>query len=348
MNNDFDFNENNNRKEEILMSEADKKHHKGIFSKLCFAFLAYLLIAEGLGFVIVYFLSQYAPDILQNNNFTILLSSGVQYLVSFPILYLIIRKMPAKAPEKSKLTAGRFLKYAFVSIFIMYVGNYISTMIMTYMDAFLGTVPENSVETVLTKTNIVLSILFVGIIGPIIEEFMFRKFFIDRLSLYGEAVAIFFPALMFGLFHGNLYQFFYAFFLGVAFSYIYVRTGKIIYSTALHIFINLFCGVLPSIVLGMFDYEEFMELSLTGAITEEYIMANALPIMLLGIYEFVMLAMVFVGIFMLTRNLRNIYFNKGEVRFPKGEGAEIMFFNPGTVIFIAVCLVVMALNTFLV
>jgi membrane protease YdiL (CAAX protease family) len=151
---------------------------------------------------------------------------------------------------------------------------------------------------------------------------------------------------MFGLIHGNLYQFFYAFLLGVAFSYIYIRSGKIIYSTLLHMFVNLFCGVFPAYILTMFNYEEFLQLMAEGKVTEEYINANMLPLILLMAYEFIMLAMVGVGVYHFTKNLRNIRINKGKVRFSKGMGAEIMFFNIGTILLIAYCVIMIAVNTF--
>lgn len=343
MNNDFDFEP---KQEEITMSDEERKTHKSIFSRLCLAFAVYILTADVLSVALVTVLEKLSPELLKNGNFSIIASSALQYLIAFPILYLIMKGVPAKAPAVSKLTVKQFLKFAMVGMFVMYVGNYISSMIMVYMETILGFTPENSVETVLSETSLILSILIIGIIGPIVEELMCRKLFIDRLTPYGEAIAIFIPSLVFGLLHGNLYQFFYAFFLGIAFSFIYVRTGKIIYSTLLHIFINLFCGVFPSYIMTMFDYEEFLELSLAGTITEEYISANLLPLALLMAYEFIMLAMVGIGVYHFTKNLRNIRFNKGEIRFPKGAGADIMFFNAGAILLIVLCAVMMAVNTF--
>ena len=342
--NDFEY--PNEPKNEITMTESEKKSHKKVFSKLGFAFLSYLVISQGLSLLAGYVFGTYAPHLLKSNEFTLVLSSVIQYLIAFPILFGLISNMPKQAPEKTPMDAKRFLKYGAASMFVMYVGNYLSVMIMSYIEALLGRAPENAVSVVLDNTNVLFTVFIVGIIGPIIEELMFRKLFIDRLTPYGEAVAIFFPSLIFGLFHGNLYQFFYAFFLGAIFSYIYVKTGKIIYSTILHVFINLFCGVLPSAIMGMFNYEEFMQMALDGMLTEEYINANMTPILLLGAYEFLLLGMVGIGIFVFTRNVRNIRINKGEVRFPKGEGADIMFFNVGTVALISACLLLMAYSIF--
>lgn len=340
--NDSNF-ENNN---EITMSVDEKRKHSTHFSKVCIIFTLFMMISQALSYTVAFFLNKTDPALLENATVNLILSSAVQYLVAFPILVLMLRKIPAKAPSPSKITAGKFFKYLLVSMFVMYVGNYISTMILSYMELYLGFTPINAISELLIGSNVIISIALVGIIGPIVEEMMFRKLFTDRLTPYGDGIAIVFPSLVFGLFHGNIYQFFYAFLLGMAFSYIYIKTGKIIYSTIIHIFINLFCGILPSVILTMFNYEEFLELTLAGTITEEYIMANALPITLLGIYEFLMLGMVFAGVFTLTRNIKNIKLNKGEVRFPKGTTAEILFFNPGTIALITICIILIAFNTF--
>lgn len=347
MNNNFgpDFGQSNEPREP-LMSELERRAHKSVFSKLCFAYLAYLLVTNLLAIAASYILQTAAPGLLEDYNVSLIISSVIQYLIAFPVLVLMIKRIPARAPEASHVSAVGFLKYGAASLFIMYAGNYISMMIMTFIETSLGIVPENSVDTLLDQSNILLSVVIVGIIGPIVEELMFRKLFIDRLTPYGEAVAIFFPALMFGFFHGNLYQFFYAFFLGVVFSYVYVRTGKIIYSTILHMFINLFCGVLPSYLMSLFNYEEFVELALAGTLTEEYVQSIALPLALFAVYEVAMLVAVFAGLAVFLKNIMKISFRRGEVRFPRGEALDVMFINGGTIALIVVCVIMMAVNTF--
>ena len=343
MNNDYNF---DYEPQEITMTEEERSKHKGAFSRICLAFATYMLSVEVMSFALIEILKKFAHGVLNNTNYTLSLSSVIQYLLAFPLLYLVIKAVPACAPQKSQFSTKRFLKLSMVGMFLMYIGNYISSMIMIYMEELFGFVPQNSIETLLTHTNPILAIAIVGIIGPIFEELMFRKLFIDRLTPYGEAVAIFFPSLIFGLVHGNLYQFFYAFLLGVAFSYIYIRSGKIIYSTILHIFVNLFCGVFPAYILTMFNYDEFLQMMVDGTITEEYINANMLPLILLMAYEFIMLAMVGIGIYIFTKNLRNIRLQKGKIRLPKGTGADIMFFNAGAIILIAYCIIMIAVSTF--
>ena len=340
------MNEEFNLNEEITMSEEERKGHKGVFSKLCLALLINLLLTNVLAVAGWWIVTEYLPQYTESYNASLLMSSVIQYVIAFPIFVIMMKKIPASAPQRKELSAKRFIKYVLISMFIMYVGNYLSTLVLTYIESIFNIVPENAISTMMTNTDIILSVAFVGIIGPIIEELMFRKLLIDRLAPYGDLIAIIVPSLMFGLFHGNLYQFFYAFFLGMAFSYIYLRSGRIIYSISIHIFINIFCGIFPSVIMSMMDIDEFLELTLAGTLTEEYILANSTPLLLLAIYELVMFGMVFAGIFMLSRNLRNLRFNKGEVRFPKGTLLETVFFNAGTIALITVCIIIMAINTF--
>lgn len=344
MNNDFNF--QNEPQYEIIMSESERKGHKKIFSKICFAFFMYLVSCEVCSFAFGYILRAFAPSLLRSADFVILLNSVIQYLIAFPVLCLFLRSIPKQEPMSNSIGMKMMWKYLVVCMMFIYIGSDISSTIMTAIQQLLGRVPENSVNVLLDNTNIYLSVLIVGLIGPIFEELTFRKLFIDRLMPYGEKVAILLPAFMFGLFHGNLYQFFYAFLNGLVFSYIYVKTGKIIYTIALHMFVNLFCGVLPTLIGSMINLDDLMQMVMAGTLSEEYILANLLPLFLFLIYSYGMLAMVIVGIVVFFKNLRKITVNKGEVIFPKGTAADTIFFNPGAILLIAVCFLLMALNTF--
>lgn len=341
MNNEFNPIQN-----EIAMSGEEQKTHKSLFSKLCLAFVAYLAFSQAFVILASLAIKEINPELLKNGNFSILLSSAIQYLVAFPIFILIIKKIPANAPTKNTLNIKNFIKLLSISMLVMYIGEYLSNMVMLFINEQLGTVPENAVNSLLSSTDIWLSALIVGIIAPIVEELMFRKFIIDRLTPYGDVLCIFFPALIFGLIHGNLYQFFYAFFIGIILSFVYVKTGKIIYSIIIHCFINLFCGVLLSYINTLVNIEELYEMLYSGALTEEYYAANQAAINLLSIYSTVFTILLIMGVFNLNRNLHKIRFQKGMVRFPKGTRAEIIFFNAGAILLITACVIIMAINTF--
>ena len=73
---------------------------------------------------------------------------------------------------------------------------------------------------------------------------------LNKLRTYGDKIAIITTALLFGLFHENFSQFFYAVGLGVVFAYVTLKTGTIKYSIGLHIMINMMGSVIGTKVLS--------------------------------------------------------------------------------------------------
>ena len=120
----------------------------------------------------------------------------------------------------------------------------------------IGNLPEffaggeggiNQLELIFGKyTVIYLAQAMIG--APIIEEFIFRKLLIDKISTHGEGIAIITSAMLFGLMHGNLGQFFLAFFIGLVFATIYTKTRNIKYTMCLHFMINTIAS-LPEIFM---------------------------------------------------------------------------------------------------
>ena len=98
---------------------------------------------------------------------------------------------------------------------------------------------SNLKDSLIIGSDTFIRILTVGILPAIFEELLFRKFMIDRTLRHGEFISCAMSGIMFGLWHGNFQQFFFAFFLGVLFAFVYIRTGKIIYTIILHASLNL-------------------------------------------------------------------------------------------------------------
>jgi len=87
-----------------------------------------------------------------------------------------------------------------------------------------------------------VSIMTVCAIGPIIEEMLFRGIILRGfLENYSVQKSIVLSAVLFALFHLNLYQIPVAFFVGCLFGWLYVRTGSLWPSIFGHIFYNSFC-----------------------------------------------------------------------------------------------------------
>lgn len=173
-------------------------------------------------------------DMLSDGRF--LTVFGIVYAISYAIgmglgflLSKLIRKRVEKsAPERRPISGMQFLVIALIAFGLwgigVILGNWAS-LILPVQDAssIMNSVP----------------MLIVAMIGaPIFEELIFRKFLIDRLLPFGEKAAVVFTALLFGMAHMNAGQFFLAFLLGLLFAVVYIRTGNILYTMALHFMIN--------------------------------------------------------------------------------------------------------------
>lgn len=101
-------------------------------------------------------------------------------------------------------------------------------------------------------------LLYVGIVGPIAEELVWRGFIMRGLQPVGRNLAIVLSALMFGLMHGNLYQIPFAFGIGLMLGYVAMEYS-IYDAMILHvinnslfniglIYLNRFNGTLANVV----------------------------------------------------------------------------------------------------
>lgn len=85
-----------------------------------------------------------------------------------------------------------------------------------------------------------LMILVVGIIGPVCEELMFRGIIFHRLKDWiRPEIAIVVSAVLFGIYHGNVVQFFYATCMGIMLAIVYDKTGTLWTSIVAHVAANL-------------------------------------------------------------------------------------------------------------
>ena len=164
---------------------------------------------------------------------------------TLPVMALIGRRLPAARPEKNVLSPGAFLALVCICYAAMIGGNLVGIGVNLLLSP--GSVDLVSNLAAASGASAETVFAFV-VLAPAFEELVFRKVLVDRVLPYGEWPAILFSGVTFGLFHGNLTQFFYAFLLGMILAYVYVRTGNILYTMGIHACINFLGGVLPILV----------------------------------------------------------------------------------------------------
>ena len=180
--------------------------------------------------------------------------------------------------------------------------------------------------------------LFIVLLGPFLEEFIFRKLLIDRTRAFGEKNAILFSAFLFGLFHINPLQFFYAFGIGLILGYIYVRTGKVLYTWMMHAFINFLGCVVMGGLLRWIRFEEMMKLTsdpekLKAFCRQGDVLAGLMACSAYGLF---LVGLVITGIILLIRKRKKC--ELAPVAEGVGETAlrRDMLLNAGVVVFYVV------------
>lgn len=257
------------------------------------------------------------------------------YLVAVPLGALILRKLPAQQPEKTSLSLKEFLTYLPMCICLMYSGNIIGTSLSQYLSG--GTAENVVVEAAMDNSP--LKIIAMVVFAPVVEEWLCRKLIIDRTRQYGEKAAVFLSAFVFGLLHQNLFQFFYAFGLGLLFAYIYIRTGRLRYPILLHAFINFLGSVVAPWLLSNLDLAALESLDPNAsaeALAE--IMAPILPGLLVYLlYALLLLGCTIWGMILLALKGTKLTWEEPESRLPKGTTFKTAYLNGGMVLYILLC-----------
>lgn len=225
------------------MFPTQRSELRQVFSDVSLALLLYTALVFFLSnlFELPYYLGLH--DIYYSDWYYYLSTPVIIYPAGFFAFGFCLRHLPApklvpqRDPGPQELVSG-----ALVGLGVMYLANLFTQYLL------IQTETENALESFMTQTPIGYLILTTVILAPVCEEYIFRCLLQDRLLFLGDWTALLISSLFFGLFHTNLYQFFYATAVGLVLGYIRIMTGKMGWNILLHMFINLFCGVLPEYI----------------------------------------------------------------------------------------------------
>lgn len=317
----------------VIPFTGDLKLAKSQFSRLGMGTFIILAVASVLQVAIIAILNMVYPEWGWQPWLMWLCTFAPLYLIAVPLGFLVIRKAPATPPEKHSLKAGQYIVIAIICIFMMYAGNILGIVITSLLHSALGLSAINPITPYAMDTSPLLKLLFLVILAPIIEEFIFRKQLIDRMNIYGEKLAVVTSAVMFGLFHGNLSQLFYAVGLGLVFGYVYLKTGKLSYCIGLHMFINLLGSIVGPALL---ENANFLALE-TADIANLDVLQSLITPGLIGFiaYTFALIGLAVTGFVLLCVKSRHISFKSAEFELPRGNRFKTVYLNIGMLLLIS-------------
>lgn len=313
------------------------------FTKLGIALSIYVIASSILSVFAVQIVKTHITEDLSVN---ILFSFLTQYLVGVPILIYLLSAVPKVDIPKYRLKIKDVAKLFIMLFPLLASGSLLGNLLNSIISKLLDIKIPDIISFIMLRVNPVILILFVGIIGPIIEEYINRKLLIDRVVNYGEGVAVFISATVFALMHGNFYQSFYAFMLGAVFAYVYIKTGKLRYSAIMHIMVNSSSVLMVILLKGSGLYEIMTEASgeynnMDPAVLEEMMsnltMTNGLCIIAMFIGALIYVIFLIVGIVFWFKHSKSFHLKSGSMRMlSTGEKAKTIFLNFGMIMFLLI------------
>jgi len=183
-----------------------------------------------------------------NYNFVMILDMLTSEIVA---VFFIFRRL-----SRYGISIGDFgfriknsIKYIFwgMTCYLMFLPLFFLTNILVLkLSQFLNIeLKAQDVFSLLTKTSdfspaqFGLLILFVAVIGPLIEEIFFRGFLYRALKRKtGVYFALLISAVLFSLIHFNVMVFFPILWLGIILGLLLEKTGSLIPCVAMHIMVN--------------------------------------------------------------------------------------------------------------
>ena len=296
-----------------------KEENKKVFNRIGLAMLVSMILVNVIQIIFFNIIGKVNQDLLSASWINYIALAISYYLIGFPVFYFMIKGLPeGEKREDKKLGVWEIVKFCFISYSLMYIFNFLTNIFIILISIFKGSEVVNPLQNIIEGSSLILTLIFVGILSPIIEEMMFRGIMLNKLRRYGDKVAIVTTALLFGLFHANFSQFFYATVLGLIFAYVTLKTGTIKYSIILHIFVNMMGSFIIPLIIG------------DGSNLVAY-----------GCVLFLVLLISIIGLVLLIKDRKNISLLDGEVKLEKGTAFKTIWINLGMVLFTVICLVYM-------
>ena len=170
---------------------------------------------------------------LQSNSIYI---TGFCNLVCI-IIYIIMLKNEPLTPSPRGHFSATVLKTVFASLCL----SMAVTGIIRLLGIDAASAGYQQVQAGYSGKHIAVLIIALGILAPISEELCFRGLMYTRIKgILGQAPALVFSSVCFGLIHGNAAQMIHAAALGILLAFFYEKGGSLIVPLAGHMAVNLF------------------------------------------------------------------------------------------------------------
>lgn len=221
---------------------SEKKEIRAISLTMGCAIIAYVVLQNVVGFLLLSFnlYDEYESNPLFNYSIYVLFVSFLSVLVPFGIMALLNKKRYVyPAIPKTPIKASKTVAWVGFGMGCCIVANYLVAVIITVVNALTGfELAQGEMVEPNSVFSCVLLVMCLSIMPGICEELAMRCFSLQLLRKYGKGFAVFAVSIVFGLLHGNVVQFIFAFLVGLVLGYITVKTDSVVPAIFTHAFNN--------------------------------------------------------------------------------------------------------------
>ncbi len=282
------------------------------FKSVCARIGVMMIVVFGLRLImtcVFALLSPYLQEITPLQDALISFAAAFVFLNVIPIaIGMAVLKFPFKERFKSLYAKPRYAGRA-IGMFPAMYGAAMLMQILTLLLAALSAGTRvadsfNATQSLLSGdlASAIVRFIQAVIFAPILEELWFRGLVLESLRPYGNGFAIFISAILFGITHANLAQFFYATAIGLFLAYIAIHTGSIVVPMILHAMMNGIASI-TSLIIADPEVSNYLE---QVGITDELAPITSPSVMIYLIWNVIVLLLMAVGIIMFIVKLVRI------------------------------------------
>ena len=327
----------------LLPPAANPTEARRFFSLVGLAYAALALGHQLTAIACQYLLLYLSPSVLSTWWMPWVLSILPLYTVAIGLMWLILRKVPVSphntdcavsltaSVDKPRFHLGHWSILLIIAFGCMTAGGLVGNIIMSVLSSVMDYDYANALNEAMAQSPTWATFLTVCICAPLGEELLFRKLLIDRTRRYGDLPSILLSGLFFGLFHGNLFQFFYAAAVGMILAYVYTRAGSYWWCVAMHATINFMGSIVTPSLAAMLPAD---------SLTPETPLQLLILILLL-LWQY---GMLIAGVILLWALLPRRKLSRGPLSLYRENTAPLMLGNVGVIAACAVMGLIMALN----
>ncbi len=226
----------------VIPDSGERRQIRGRYNKAALVIFINMMIFNilGIGGSLVIKALGY-EKLFDNDFFGALFSFGIPIISEVTSIIIGIKLFGLDL--KAKVTrdgygGGTVIKLIFLSLGLQTAASYLGALITAILKMFgLESATAQLDATASLPVNLFMY-FYACLLGPVLEELLYRGVLLQSMRKYNERFAIFLSALIFGLMHQNYQQFILGFLVGIPLAVVTIKYESILPAIFTHIIMN--------------------------------------------------------------------------------------------------------------